>query len=397
MAVYEISADGHARTALPRVAVSFCLALIAGHVVFLASSLIEGSWLMERGGGGVPSDFVNVWAAGRLALSGHAVAAYDWSTHKLAEEAALGHSFDGYFGWHYPPTFFFVAAALSLLPYAAANVLWVFGTFPAYLAAIRAIIGDRIAYLLAAAFPAVLADFYAGQNGFLSAALVGGGLVLLPRRSLLAGVLIGLLTYKPHLGLLFPLALAAGGYWRAFFTAATVAALMAAGSWLAFGGGSWTAFIANISHAEHAFLAAGWADWSKLQTAFGLTRTLGGSERLAWMMQIVVALLAAGAIVFIWGSRAAYEIKAATLGVGTLLATPYLYTYDLVVLAVPLAFLLRLGVVGEFLPHELSAMALACLLILSFPFIKAPVGFAAVLIVGALIARRVLKRSSAAA
>ena len=117
------------------------------------------------------SDFVNVWAAGRTALAGHAAAVYDWPAHKLVEESAVGHPFDGYFGWHYPPTFLFVAAALAMLPYAIAYALWVFATFPAYLVAIRAIIGDRIGYLLAAAFPAVLSNFIVGQNGFLTAGL----------------------------------------------------------------------------------------------------------------------------------------------------------------------------------------------------------------------------------
>ncbi|HSP48865.1 MAG TPA: hypothetical protein VLN61_01520 [Pseudolabrys sp.] len=73
-----------------------------------------------------------------------------------------------------------------------------------------------------------------------------------------------------------------------------------------------------------------------------------------------------------------------------MLATPYLYTYDLVVLAVPLAFLWRLGRARGFLNHELAGIALACLLVLIFPFVKAPVGFAAVLLVAALIARRAL-------
>jgi len=394
MAVFEMSAAPGAGAPLPRLLWSFCIALIAGHVVFLVASYMNGTWLIDRHGGGVPSDFVDVYAAGRLVLAGHAVAAYDWPTHKLAEEAAVGHSFDGYFGWHYPPPFLFVAGVLALLPYAVAYLGWALVTFPAYLAAIRAIIGDRIGYLLAAAFPAVLANFFVGQNGFLSAALIGGSLFLLPARPLWSGALIGLLTYKPHLGLLFPLALAAGGYWRSFAVAAIVAALMEAASWLAFGNGIFAAFAASIPHTSHAFLSAGWADFSKLQTAFGLARMLGASERVAWTIQIPMALAAALATVAVWRSQAAYELKAAALSTALLLATPYLYTYDVVILAVPLAFLVRFGRQHGFLPHELPAMAAACLLILSFPFCQVPVGLAAILIVAGLIARRVTPLSA---
>jgi arabinofuranan 3-O-arabinosyltransferase len=390
MAVTGISAEHSAGAPLPRLAASICLTLAAAYAVFLGGAYLDGSWLIGKDGGGVPSDFVDVWAAGKLALAGNPAAAYDWATHKAAEVSALGHPFDGYFGWHYPPTFLFVAAALALLPYTFAYILWTFGTFPLYLAAIRAIVGDRIGYLLGAAFPAVLANVFVGQNGFLSAGLIGGALVILKRQPIAAGILIGLLTYKPHLGLLFPIALIAGGHWRAFVSAAIVAALMAAAAWLAFGGESWAAFVVNIPHASQAFLSDGWASLSKQQTAFGLIRVLGGSEHLAWAVQTAVALLAAGAIAFVWRSRLPTDIKAAALATAALLATPYLYMYDVVVLAVPLAFLIRLGRAGGFLPHEPAGMGLACLLIFIFPFVTAPVGFAAIFIVAALIARRVL-------
>ena len=118
----------------------------------------------------------------------------------------------------------------------------------------------------------------------------------------MAGVLLGLLTYKPHLGMIFPIALAAGGHWRVFVTAMIVAALMALASLLAFGVESWQAFFANIGHTSHVFLSEGQADLSKLQTAFGFTRTLGGSEALAWTVQIVLGLAAAGVIAVLWRS-----------------------------------------------------------------------------------------------
>jgi len=391
MALYEISPDCSTGVKLARSVQLVCFALVLAHADYLAVSYFEGTWLVARDGSGVPADFVNVWAAGRLVLAGHAAAAYDWPAHKLVEVSAVGHPFDGYYVWNYPPTFLFAAAAVSLLPYATAYVVWVFGTFLTYLAAVRAIIGDRVGYLLAAAFPAVLSNFIVGQNGFLTASLFGGTLTLMGRQPVFAGVLLGLLTCKPHLGLLFPIALLASGHWRVCITAGMVAALMAAASWLAFGSESWLAFFTDIGESSQAFLAADGADWSKLQTAFGLTRTLGGSELFAWIVQAALSLVVAAAVAMLWRSRsAAYEIKAAALGAGAMLATPYLFTYDLVVLAVPLAFLFRLGQTRGFLAHEMAGIGLACLLILIFPFVDAPVGFAAVLVVAALIARRAL-------
>lgn len=381
---------GTAPAAASRLLELICFALIAAHAVYLIASIWHGTWIVGPDGKGVASDFVNVWAAGRLALDGAPAFAYDWPAHKAVEELAVGKPFDGYFGWHYPPTFLFAAATLALMPYAAAYGLWVAVTFPAYLAAMRGIVGDRSGFLIAAAFPAVLSNFIVGQNGFLTAGLIGGTLLFIERRPVLAGVLLGLLTYKPHLGLLFPFVLAAAGHWRVFIVAAAVATAMAALSWLAFGAVTWTAFFQSIAQTSQAFLSDGWADWGKLQTTFGIVRALGGGEALAWTLHGIVALGAAVAVGLIWRSKIGYDIKAAALGAGAMLATPYLYIYDLVVLAIPFAFLYRLGRRDGFCTYEWQGMALAGLLVLAFPFVGAPVGFIAVLVIAALIGRRCL-------
>jgi hypothetical protein len=203
------------------------------------------------------------------------------------------------------------------------------------------------------------------------------------------------MTYKPHLGLLVPIALAAGGYWRPFVTAAITAAAMALASWLAFGTDTWIGFIGNIGHTSDAFLVNGWADFGKLQTALGLTRTLGGGENAAWIVQAAVALTAAIAVAWVWRSKTDFNLKAATLGVGALLATPYLYTYDLMVLAVPLAFLWRHARAHGLIPYELAGIGLVYALILAFPFVDIPVGFFALLIAAALTARRIVSAGAA--
>jgi len=386
MVSIEIPRERAAGALLAKPVVLIAFALAVAHAVFLAAFWVDGLWADRTG---APSDFVAVWAAGKLASTGHPAAVYDWGVHKLVEQTAVAHAFTGYFGFHYPPTFLFVAVALSMLSYATAYTVWALGTFPAYLIAIRSIVGDRIGYLLAAAFPAVLANFTIGQNGFVTAGLIGGTLVLMRQRPIAAGVLLGLLTFKPHLGLLFPIALIAGREWRVLVTATIAALAMAAASWLVFGADTWQAFVGNIGHTSQAFLSDGSADWRKLQTVFGLARSLGGTEPLAWSLQAIVTLAAAGAVAALWRSAVQFEIKAAALGTGLMLATPYLYTYDLVALAVPLAFLFRLGLTRGFLAQELIGIGFACLLVLIFPFVDAPTGFAALLVVAALIARHV--------
>jgi hypothetical protein len=182
----------------------------------------------------------------------------------------------------------------------------------------------------------------------------------------------------------------AGGYWRTFISAALTTGVVSGASWLAFGTEAWLAFVASLPRASEFILTEGNADWAKLQSVFGLVRIAGGGASAAWTSQVAFIAAAALAVTMMWRSQAKFELKAAVLAIGALLATPYVYIYDLVVLAVPIAFLIREGLLTAPLRGEVAAAAAATLLIVIFPFVKMPVGFAAVLIVAALIARRVL-------
>jgi hypothetical protein len=372
-----------------------CFALCVTHAVYLATSFVQGSWLIDPAGQAIATDFVNVWAGGRQVLDGQPAAVYDTALHKAAAVAAVGHPFDGHYPWIYPPTFLFAAALLALIPFVPAQVAWIALTFPAYAAAIRGIIGDRVGFLFACAFPGILANAMVGQNGFVTAALLGGSLLFIHRRPLFAGCLIGLLSFKPHLGILFPLVLIAGGYWRVIGAATVTTGLLVAASCFAFGIETWGAFIEALPVASQTSLTEGRADFAKLQSVFGLVRMLGGSDGLAWTLQMTLAGAIAILLGAMWRSRLSFDLKAAALVTGTLLCTPYLFIYDLVVLAVPMAFLLRAGRSTGAAPGEMAGLAAAALLILIFPLAKAPVGLAAILVVAVLIAHRALLASTA--
>src|SRR5205823_2454071 len=135
-------------------------------------------------------------------------------------------------------------------PYGWGLAIWLVASLAAYLAAIRAILPGSQTLLLAAAFPGVFVNIGHGQNGFLTAALLGGALHLIDRRPWLSGALIGLLAYKPQFGVLIPIALLAGGRWRSFGAAtATVAALVAV-SLATLGSGVWHAFADSMNFTQ---------------------------------------------------------------------------------------------------------------------------------------------------
>lgn len=376
------------QAAIPEWLVKVCLALAVANVALCPAAYFASWWIYNPDGLGIPTDFINVWAAGRLVLDGVPAQAYDWDIQKQLEVAKLGQDFSGYFAWHYPPPFLLVASLLAMLPYAAGYAGWVYLSMLPYLAVMRAIVGHNLGILIALALPTVLMNTYAGQNGFLTAALIGATIYLIPVRPVLAGVCLGLLTYKPQYGLLFPVVLIAAGQWRVFISAAVTAVVLALASALVLGLESWLAFFHWMPRFSQAFLTEGKATWWKLQSIFSLVRYFGGSEPLGWAFQWVLTASVAVVLALMWRSRVPYTLKGAALAVGTLLTTPYLFVYDMMVLAIPIGFLVRIGLKSGFRSYELPALGAVVALIGCYMFSGIPTGFGATLLVGAMILRR---------
>jgi arabinofuranan 3-O-arabinosyltransferase len=374
--------------AIPPALLKVCFALFVINLVFFPAAYFQHIWIYEENGQGIPTDFINVFAAGKLVLQGHPALAYDWDIQKQVEIDVLKQDFFSYFAWHYPPPFLFVASFLAQFPYAVAFIGWVSASVLPYLAVMRAIVGRAFGLVLAIGFPVVMSNALVGQNGFLTAALIGGTLYLLPTRPILSGICLGLLTYKPQYGFLFPIVLIAASEWKVFFAASVTAVALALVSCFAFGIESWEAFFHWMPVFSQAFLVEGKATWWKLQSLYSLVRYLGGSEQLGWIFQWVLTAAVATTLVAMWRSNLRYSLKAAALAVGTLLTTPYLFMYDVMVLAIPIAYLVRLGLASGFRSYELPALGFAAALIVIFIFFGIPVGFVATLTVGGLVLRR---------
>lgn len=341
------------------------LARLRGYaIIFLAIYVLAAVlWvamadgLIDRNGKPLGTDFSNVYAAGTLALGGEAEAAYDWEKEYAAERAIFGGREVPFYGWHYPPQFLMVAAALAILPYAAALAAWMALTLPAYLLAIRAVLPHPAATLAALAFPAVFVNLGHGQNGFLTAALLGGALVVLDRRPVLAGVLIGLLAYKPQFGVLIPLVLLVTFRWTTIAAAVGIVLATCVATVVLFGPSVWSAFAASTALTRDIVLEAGTTGWEKIQSLFSAVRMWGGSVDAAYAAHGTLALLVAAGLVWLWRSAATHELKAAALATGCLLATPYLIDYDLTVLAVAMAFFVRHGLAHGFRDYEITLLA----------------------------------------
>jgi alpha-1,2-mannosyltransferase len=354
------------------------------------------------------TDFSNVYAAGTNVLDGNAASAFD-PVEQYARERAIFGTGTQFYGWHYPPFFLFVAVALALMPYGLALAVWQAVTLGLYLLAIRAIVTTPLPppavaaspsrgnmkyewLIVALAFPAVLINVGHGQNGFLTAALIGGALVLLDRRPLVAGILLGCLVYKPQYGLMLPVVLAVSGRWRCFASAAATATLLTVATVAVFGTAVWHAFFVFSEFTRTVVLEQGNTGWYKIQSVFAWARTWGASVALAYALQGAAIVMLAVALAWLWRSAAAFSLKAAALCLTTILATPYSLDYDMMVLAPAIAFLAADGLRRGFAPWEKTALAalwLAPLVARSVGEASLiPLGVPAMLWVFALVLRR---------
>jgi hypothetical protein len=358
-------------------------------IVWFALSLPS---LVDPRGKPTGYDFMAFWSAAQLALAGRPEAAFDGPTIAAVQHAAVPFLPNIWFPWHYPPTFLFVVVPLGLLPYPAALAIFVLGSAAVWVALVRQILPDRRAWIVAAATPAGLITLVDGQNAFLTAALAGFALLWLERRPVAAGILVGLLAVKPHLAVLFPLALLAEGRWRSIAAAAATVLVLSVASLAAFGWASWAAFLHHLAISQ-AMADQGAVPWGTMPSPFVFALSFGVPVRAAGILQVVVALFAAGCVWRTWRNRdAAFEAKAATLAAASLLVSPYLFYYDLTWVALAIAWLAQLGLRDGFHRGEREILLFAWLAPLVMQSVWAvtdvQIGFPAVLLVLIVAVRR---------
>jgi hypothetical protein len=324
--------------------------------------------------------------SGNFASSSDPIRVYDYSVFSTAQASLVGPhrpNFPPYHYW-YPPTFLFFTYPLGLMPYLTAFTVWTVTTLGLYAAASYTII-PRLTAAVASFAPVVVAEnILLGNNGALTAALVGLSLVFVERRPWLSGVFIGLLTYKPQFGVLFPIALVASRNWRAFASAAAASIILTVLAAIVFGAQGWPSFIDTL-HGRNASLSLDPGLVLTLQSVYGLLRWAGAGTEISWALHAAIAAVVVLTTFVVWAKPIPYSLKAATLCIGSLAVTPYVQIYDLCMLPIAVAFLVRDGLSRGFLPGERTAILIvfASLFLLLFPI--GPLIYALILF---LIARR---------
>ena len=287
-------------------------------------------------------DFNNLWSGSKMVLEGHTERLFDMDLYRATLREMAGADLPNH-EWSYPPNILLIGAPLAKLPQMTAYLIWTFGTLTAYFAALRLFKFPRIAVAIIMISPALIWNSFFGQNGALTAALLMGGLMLCSRRPWIAGICFGLLTIKPHLGLLIPFILLAGGNWRSFVAAAVTGITMFLLSGALFGFDLWHGFLNETRPLMTSIMHAPWGQdyQNNAATWFSFSRSVGADLTLAYAVQIAVTL---GCILYafcLWRREADYNrnlLVSQTL-VLIFLAAPYGYTYDMAGVAISMAVL----------------------------------------------------------
>jgi alpha-1,2-mannosyltransferase len=333
--------------------------------------LLMGHGIKDPAGRPIGTDFVSFWTVSRALIDGRQRLIYDPAALAAFERTILGGGAAPFYAWQYPPIALLIVYPLGLLPYLWALAAWLGVGLAGYLAALWRILPRPLTLWAGLAFPAVLIELLHGQNAFLTTALFTWGLLLLRARPAAAGVLFGILAFKPQLGLLVPVALVAGGHRRALAAAAVTVLVLASLPAALWGAGIWADFLRSMPFAR-TILETGLVPYYKLQSVFAAMRLAGGSVAAAGIAQTLAAVTAAAIVARAWHNSADPAIENATLLVAALLATPFLLDYDLMLLAPAIAWVAGKEIREGALPWERTALAAASVL----PLIARPLGSA---------------------
>jgi hypothetical protein len=279
----------------------------------------------------VGHDFVNTWMGARIALTGDPTPWFDFDTYNAALKSMLGPDYPDLI-WSYPPHLLLFTWPFGLIPYLPSYALWVICGLLAYLAAATGGAERMRTILLLIVSPAAVLTIFAGQNGFFTAALLIGGLTMLDRRPWLAGVLFGILTVKPQLGVLLPIMLILTGRWRTIAAAVATTGVLVGLAALVFGPGVWIAYRdVAMPHQTHVFLHGTGLFIAMMPTAFMNARVAGIPLDIGWVAQAVMSLTAIAAVVWTYWKPRDPLLSLALLITATFVATPYVFNYDMVV------------------------------------------------------------------
>ena len=280
-------------------------------------------------------DFLNLWMYGRAVLDIDPARFYDIATYNGELARLLGPGYPGQ-NWPNPPTALVVMAPFGLLAYFPALIAWFAIGICAFYVTGRREVSDARVLAVVLVSPAALLCVISGQSSFLTAAALLAIFASLDKRPVIAGVLIGLLTVKPQLGVLFPFALIASGRWRVFLWAAVTTLALVAMSVALGGQDGWHNYIVKALPLQREVLgdAAGTAVPFQPTVFMNVRGLVGNRIGEAIQFAFAIAAVIAVAAAFRYRKDSDVGLLRALFFACTICVSPYMGAYDLL----PLTF-----------------------------------------------------------
>ena len=303
-------------------------------------------------------DFQSFWSAGVAAIHGNGGKIYDYVWHSAHIKQVIGAGGQD-FGWHYPPQFLLLLAHLALLPLPLAFLLWALLPLAGFAWLVYRLIPDWRAPLIAMGCPILTINAGYVQNGVLSTALIGFALLPFVEGRKPSALSTALLAFKPHLGLVFPVAFVSQRLWASVGLTAIWLLVQMGLTALVFGPQIWLDFWHSLAQSKDILLSVIGAGEYQYVSVFGSVRLLGGSTALAYVIQALGAGLSLYVLWTVWRGDTARPLKAALLVATIPLTAPYLMHYDLVMAVLACVLLVRHRDLG--LWQQRDRFHLACL------------------------------------
>ncbi|CAN5180512.1 glycosyltransferase family 87 protein [soil metagenome] len=319
----------------------FVYAALALFVPMLMQFYLPAAGGLDIMGHPLGRDFINVWAGPKLAFSGHIATLFEQQAYHDALTALFGQPMR-FHTWSYPPSALPLLLPFSVLPYFASLALWTVSLLAVYAAVALAPVAApnrRLALLLLVLSPAALINIIGGQNGFATAALFMGGILLLDKRPVTAGILFGILTIKPQLGLVLPFVLLALGAWRTIAAAVLTALALMLLSVLVLGTDSWSGFLGPLRDNQIAALEEFKGFYTYMTVSvYAAARMLGMPLTPAMILQGLVTVPVL--MLAVWAARRTSDPRqrAFVLAAAAALVTPYAFNYDLTALTMAIVW-----------------------------------------------------------
>ncbi len=373
-------------SALPSATRFLLLALLG--VPLLPDILAYGPWIdhwpVAKSGHPAFDDLSNLWLGAKAAVSGDFSNLFRRDLHEAMLAREFGASVTNQV-WSYPPTILLVLLPLGLLPsYAWFVIVWIgagIGVFTAALlqrpsgAAPVPRVDQMFVWWAALLVPGSMMCLSFGQTGILTSGVLFFGLLLARSKPMVAGAVLALLVAKPHLGVALPVVLAALGAYRTIAWTAISAVIYVALTVVVFGVEPWVQFL-TVTVPEHVHyvdnIAAG-PDEALKMTMFMFLRTLGASKAIAMGFHVAMSAAVLGAVAVAVRRETDQNVRFLVVALATLLVSPYLLGYELVLAALAIG---RVVLDGQTIARLGSVTVLAVCAMISVGHLSAVFGLA---------------------